>query len=1289
MRNLVVLNRGHIQPEARTYPDLPVVDAVFDAVSDSITFVLQAEGTIEIQQYMKSGEVYVLASFPSDGAVLLFAHFVDTCQCVLVLDNGDIVNATYDPEGSEDTTTVEIVGSIDGGILAAAWSHDEETLTVLTGASNVVLLSRMFEPISEKKLNPDDINITDSKHVSVGWGKKETQFKGKGAKALEREKEALKHAGLAEGSALRDPTVGLVERGLVSEWDTLAARVSWRGDCEYFCVSTREPVVVKDTNETYERRVIRVFNRHGELDSVSEAVDGLEHSLAWKPQGALIALTQRGVDDDGDAFLNVVFFERNGLRHGEFNSRLDPESGEILALHWSCDSEVLALQLADRVQFWTSKNYHWYLKQEMFAPVDFVKFHPEKPLTALVGMLSGVYVVDLAYKVAGGPTFGDDIGMVVVADGTTALVTPLAVANVPPPIAWREFDVPNTITDTAVSKSNNLMAVLTSQGEVHVVRDYRKPTVVATIEPHLIVENAEFAKQVAFIGDTALVVVVDDVAYSRVVIFNLVDDDLQFSDSIETSPKLVLVKSLADFLLVVLQSVDGTVYRLNQSQEIEQVAKFPQLCRDFVVGSSAYGISANGKLYSDGQQIANAVTSLAITDSHLLFTNTHAQLCFVHLGKEFDYDQLQNSGADERVRSVERGSLLVLTFPLKYSVVLQAPRGNLETICPRIMVLNGVRQFISNKHYKEAFLACRTHRIDLDIIHDYDPALFDANVELFINQIEKIEHLDLFVSCLHDEDVTKTKYRDTIDELAPAEKELAGMEQLAVDDYVMNRPRHISFKTSQKESEKVNKICNAILEVLLRPEYSAKYLQTIITAYACQKPANLTEALRLMSSFDKDRLEHAVTHLCFLQDVNLLYNTALGLYDVKLALNIAQQSQKDPKEYLPFLQNLHVQTPLRRQFLIDDHLKLHEKALGWLHELGEEAYDELDAYVVEHALYKPALAIYRYHERHHVILRLYADHLHENKQYAEAALAYEFLDDKPAALEDYILAKKWNEALAIDSLRDTAERLVALLTEEHKYAAAAEIEVRFLNNVSAGVTLYCQSYFYAEAILLAEEKNQSDLIKSVVDVQLGEGFGTIAELLADCKGQMTSQLRRLRELRAKKAEDPYGFYGVPQDELDAPDNVSVAASETSTTPSFFTRYTGKTAGTAKTGASRRTAKNRKREERKRAKGRKGTVYEEEYLIKSVGRLLERLDQTQPDALRLIEGLVRRQMKEQAYQIQKNWTDLIALIKENIVEIHTMSERDRERIDDNGEVYLIPEIPVPEIKEFPRVALLDY
>lgn len=1336
MRNLVVLNKGQIVPESRTYPDLGVTEAVFDSVTDSITYVLAnlqlEDGMVEVQQFMKTGETHVLALFPirdPQDELLSFTHFVDTCQLIFVFArSGDIITATYDPLSPDpDTTVVEIVGTIDVGLSAARWSVDEETLCMVTSERNVILLSRQLEPVSERQLNPNDIKITDSKHVSVGWGKKETQFTGKGARAKERAKAEAAAASTDVENITKDPTVNEVERGTLSKWDSGNVQITWRGDCEYFAISTAEPVLVEDTQEMFDRRVVRVFNREGELDSVSEAVDGLEHSLAWKPQGLLIASTQRHIvyDEDMDdelEVLDLVFYERNGLRHGEFNTRLDPETENIEALHWSSNSEVLAFQLKDRVQLWTTKNYHWYLKQEIKVDegVSFVKFHSEKPLHLMIGTNGGqIQVVDLAYQITTGPThIGEDQGMVLVVDGSTAKVTPLLIANVPPPISFREFDVDGNINDLCVGRGNESFAVVTSNGDVQLATiDWtlkaKIPKLRAKIDRDLLCEVGEFAKQIA-LADKLLAVVVDSAAGSRIVLFDTLDMSNPVPITVhDVGSKVVLLKSQSDFLKLSFETIDGRVFQLDAESGPQECARFPQLCRDYelavVHGRDdvdeetenkkiiAFGVSVNGKLFANDQQVASAVTSLNVTESHLLYTTAQLQLCFIHLNGSIDemtQSMIVGEGADERVRQMERGSILISAMPSKYSVVLEAPRGNLETICPRIMVLSGVRKFILEVKYKEAFMACRTHRIDLDILHDYNPKLFFENLEKFVKQIKKVSHLDLFVSCLHEEDVAEVKYKDTTAAPANASKSLTGaFEQLLV------QPTETTKPTTPTES-KINRICSGILSVLLKPEYFDQYLQTIITAYACQKPANLTGALELISSFtDEDQIDQTVTHLCFLQDVNKLYNTSLSMYDVKLTLIIAQKSQKDPKEYLPFLQNLHIQTPLRKKFLIDDFLKNYELALGWLCEMGELAHEEFDEYVVTHDLYKTALATYRYDtERSNTILELYAENLHSQQNFSESALTYEYLSQWDLALENYILAKKWREALTIVEqlpehkirLNEVAEKLINSLTDDHKYRDAAEIEFYFLGNINEAVKLYCKNYCYEEAILLATKEQQPSLIESVVDVQLGEGFGTIAELLADCKSQLESQLRRLRELREKKQADPYAFYGVPgNDDLDTPDNVSIAASETSTTPSFFTRYTGKTSGTAKTGASRRSSKNRKREERKKAKGRKGTIYEEEYLIRSVGRLVERLDQTQADAVKLIEGLMRRRLKEQAYQIQKNWTELTSFLNENITEIHNMSERDRERIDDNGEVYMIPEIPAPKINEFPKKNILDF
>ncbi|AAS52731.2 AER047Cp [Eremothecium gossypii ATCC 10895] len=1324
MRNLVSLNKGSLQPSSEAHPNLGLYASCFDTLSDSVTCVLGAAdvGAIVVHQYMKSGAVRELASFFTqdyEDELVSFAHFADVNQLVFVFAHGDIMMATYGDEGAGlDATVVEIVGSIEDGIAAAEWSHDEETLALVTGGRSVVLLSRQFEPVADIGLELDDLKL--SKNVTVGWGKKETQFRGKGARAMEREAlQSLKASGLV-GNELRDPTMPyMVDSGAITELDPRTVGISWRGDCEYFVVSTIETVQDPDDDSaTLERRALRVYSRHGKLDSASEPVDGLEHALAWRPQGSLIASIQRKVNVPGNESLDLVFFERNGLRHGEFETRLAIDE-RIKSLAWNASSDILSIALEDRIQLWTSKNYHWYLKQELYTEcTKFVKWHPEKDFTLMYGDGDTVNVVDFAYKMIRGPTFEpNDCGMTVVIDGRTVNITPFAMANVPPPLSYRDFDAPDNVLDAAVGLSNTVFAAVTREALVVAsieslanMKSGRHPIIASTFQKHLFATELDTIRQVAFINDSVVGILLDSGQLSRIALVNIQDPiQPELIKVVDTYTKVVLVKSSFDYSTLVYETRDGTVVQLDAEGGTVEITKFPQLVNDFCVkriltdGKTewqpaesklvAFGLTSSGKLYADSVQLASAVISMDITDELLLFTSAQHYLQFVHLNTpEFKpLPTLEGDIMDERIRSIERGSILINIIPSKAAVVLQAPRGNVETIYPRIMVLAEVRKYIGLKRYKDAFVICRTHRIHLDILHDYAPDLFYANLKTFVDDIERVDYLDLFISCLVEEDVTVTKYKETLNMSTDAVFDVAPPPPTEMEEYIKKK----SFNPLKS---KVNKICQVLLEVLLgTAQYKAKYLQTIVTCYACQNPPKVKDALALISQLrDEEAKDSTVTYLCFLQDVLFVYKEALALYDVNMALLVAQKSQMDPREYLPFLQNLNEQEPLRRKFMIDDHLKNYEMALTHLVGIDEPTgavSDETREYIQQHELYKKALDLYRYNTQlQNSVYAIYGAHLASKQEYNEAGIIYELLGNWEKAMEVFTMGNKWSPALAIasqhfpDRVLDIATELVDSLQYEHRYAEAAHVELKFMKNVRSAVSLYCKAYDYEQGILLCITEGTPELINELVDPALGDGFSVLAELLADCKGQINSQLRRLRELRAKKEEDPYAFYGQETEEAD---DVSIAASETSTKESFFTRYTGKTGGTAKTGASRRTAKNKRREERKRARGKKGTIYEEEYLVKSIGRLIDRLKQTLPDGVKLVDALLRRNMREQAYQVQKGFVSMEALLKANIVEIYNISEKDRERIDDNGNVYQLPVIPVPEIPAFPVRQIIDY
>lgn len=489
---------------------------------------------------------------------------------------------------------------------------------------------------------------------------------------------------------------------------------------------------------------------------------------------------------------------------------------------------------------------------------------------------------------------------------------------------------------------------------------------------------------------------------------------------------------------------------------------------------------------------------------------------------------------------------------------------------------------------------------------------------------------------------------------------------------------------------KVNTICDAVLR-RLRTQKKAN-LQNIITAHVCKSPPALDDGLLVVAELmqeDETLAERAVEHICFLADVNQLFDHALGLYDLDLTLLVAQQSQRDPREYLPFVQELHRMPILKRKYTIDDKLGRREKALGHLKALNN--FDDVKSYVVKHKLYQHALSIYRHDAQHHrEITDLYAAYLKSTSKFKEAGLAYESLGNFSAATDCYLKAGAscWRECLyatqqqdppvSTEKLQEIATSLADALREAKDYASAAVIHLDYLSSIETAVQCLCKGYLFADALRLVALRGRRDLLETAIDTGLAEALSSSTEFLADCKEQLKAQVPRIAELRRRAREDPLAFYegenpfGTRTAGGDLPDDVSVAASSRlSTSASLFTRYTGKagaggSVGTLGSNVSRATSKNRRREERKRARGRKGTVYEEEYLVNSVRRLVERVGSSKPDIERLVFGLARRGMAERARAIEDLMMQVVEGCKAAVAEVWPQEEEDGAAHQEQGQ-----------------------
>ncbi|KAL4906464.1 hypothetical protein BDW74DRAFT_132824 [Aspergillus multicolor] len=1185
--------------------------------------------------------------------VLSLHYFADTLTVCLVLEGGDIVIVREEPLPGEDK--IEIVGSVDVGITAAAWSPDEEVLALTTAANTFLYMTREFENVAEITLTPDDLKA--SQHVSVGWGKRETQFQGKRAKAM------------------RDPTVPeKVDEGKLSGNDDGRTTITWRGDGAFVAVNSIVDGI---------RRAIRVYSREGTLDSVSEPVDGLEGALSWRPYGNLIAGIQR-LDDR----IDVVFFERNGLRHGQFTLRLTEEERSTWAsniyLSWNVDSTVLAVQFKDRIQFWTSGNYHYYLKQEIpivaspesrFA----YKWHNEKALRFVAGasesILDGEFVFEVFH---GSTTIPNDVGAVAVIDGKTLKLTPLRLSGVPPPMAHNELPLDANAIDVAFSKSGTRIAVLSNDHfSVYLWSFKSRPVPAPILESSypLSAEKDSRPRQITFINDNEVYILrsrgPNNTCIERTtletretkVVYEAADSEHLVSMFSSLGHEALWFSHIPQpghvisYSNITMPSSDGfQITPWTQSPAVDTYwAKSAQISEDEQVLVS---LSRTGGLYANKTLLAKNCTSFLATSSHVIFTTSLHLLKFVHLRRAEDMEVPPDTPeTDERCRSIERGSCLVTVMPSTFSVILQAPRGNIETIYPRALVLAGIRSFIDRKDYRSAFLTCRSQMVDMNIIHDYAPEQFMESITLFVDQVKRVDFVDEFLSRLKEEDVSQTLYKDTLKALDV---------QVAPDS---------GLAMTAKKGNKVNRICDGFLAAL--EKRSDTNLHNLITAHVCKLPPDLESGLRLVARLreeSSEQAEDAVEHMCFLTDANRLYDNALGLYDLELTLLVAQQAQRDPREYLPFLRKLQQLPDLRRYFEIDNYLGRWTKALGHLHGLG--AHDELREYVVKHILYKDAIDIYKYQpDQLRDVTHLYANHLYEESQYKDAGIAYESLSLYTDAYKCYQLAHLWRESLYTAmlvplppaELSTHATDLATTLVEENKdYLSASQIHAEHLHDIPTAARLLCRGSRFSDASRLLTLHGVQSLIPEIVDAALADSMGSMTDLLADFRSQLQAQVPRIAELRVRRIQDPLAYFGGDPTMadgaagVDIPDNVSLAATDASTLAgkSMFTRYTGKTSS-GKTTSSRQSSKNRRKEERKRARGKKGTVYEEEYLVNSVRRLVERVGATVSEVENLVDALLRRDMRERAAAIEKAMSDVLRLCAESQEEVFAAQQQQQQ------------------------------
>lgn len=315
-------------------------------------------------------------------------------------------------------------------------------------------------------------------------------------------------------------------------------------------------------------------------------------------------------------------------------------------------------------------------------------------------------------------------------------------------------------------------------------------------------------------------------------------------------------------------------------------------------------------------------------------------------------------------------------------------------------------------------------------------------------------------------------------------------------------------------NNKVSSVLLAIRKALEEqvPETPAREL-CILTTLARSDPPALEEALErikgireleLLGSNDPRTMsypsaEEALKHLLWLSDSEAVFEAALGLYDLHLAAIVALNSQRDPKEFLPYLQDLESMPSLIMHYNID--LKLHrfEKALKHIISAGDAYFSDcMNLLQKNPQLFPLGLQLITDHAKRMQVLEAWGDHFSDKKCFEDAAATYLCCSSLDKALKAYRACGHWSGVLTVAGLlkleNDDVMQLAHELREElqalGKPGEAAKIVLDYCGDVNGGISLLISARDWEEALRFAFKYMQEDLISDVKNASL-EGANTL------------------------------------------------------------------------------------------------------------------------------------------------------------------------------------------------------
>ncbi|XP_077217578.1 IKI3 family protein [Tasmannia lanceolata] len=1113
-----------------------------------------------------------------------------------------------------DDNTTEIVGRVEGGVRSIAPSPDGALLAVTTGFGQILVMTNDWEVLYENTLDPQEFYTT-----------------------------------MVSGDMSDSPEY-LHE-----------SHISWQGDGKYF--ATLSGVLSSSSLQQ-----IKIWEREsGTLHAASESKVFMGASLDWMPSGAkMVAAYDRKTENKCPliVFFERNGLERGSFSIGEQPTAMI----EILKWNCSSDLLAAAVSCEgyDAIKIWSFSNNHWYLKQEIrYSRKDRVKFNwdPTKPFRLICWTLSGKIVThDFIWVMA-----VMDNSTALVIDNSNILVTPLALSLMPPPMSLFNLKFPSAVQDIAfLSKSSkNHLAVRLSDGSLCVVelpaldtweqlegKDYNMEICYSDVTfrtfRHLIWLDSHILLGVSHYSLQEIELVCSENSVPGLVTSSGWHAKISKQFSLQ-GPVIGIVPNPDKICSAFVQFDGGSVVEYSSKLGITGAPKEHYLKKlDYDIGFSSscpwmnaisvcdneilkpliFGLDDIGRLHVNGRILCNNCGTFSFYSNtrgimpqvitHLILT-TKQDLLFIismddilHGNPEVKFENnvrgnTKSTGEQNRdcINIWERGAKLVgVIHGDEAAVILQAARGNLECIYPRKLVLVSIVNALVQRRFKDAILMVRRHRIDFNVIVDHCGwQTFLESATEFVKHVDNLTHITEFICSIKNENVMETLYKNVISVPSPND----------------SKATHLGNSDGLDTKSKVSSVLLAIRKALQEqvPESPAREL-CILTTLARSEPPALEDALKRVKVIREKELlwtddawkksypsaEEALKHLLWLSDSEAVYEAALGLYDLNLTAIVALNSQKDPKEFLPFLQGLEKMPPVVMQYTIDLRLHRYESALRHMLLAGEANYEDCINLMKNNPhLFPLGLQLFTNDGKRSQVLEAWGDHLYGEKCFEDAATTYLCCSSLQKALKAYRACGNWKGVLSVAGLlkigKDEVLRLAGDLCEElqalGKPAEAARVALDYCGDVATGIGYLVTAREWEEALrvgfmherkdLVYETKNAALECASTLICEYEEGLEKIGKYLARYLA-----VRQRRILLAAKLQ---------LEERSINDTDDDSASETSSSFSGMSAYTKgsrRTSGASVISGTGSKAKEIRRQRKKGGKIRAGSPGEEMALV---------------------------------------------------------------------------------------------